>query len=388
VSPTILRRLPWLLLACVAGFYAYVARDVIVGRQQWDFTTYYYAARALTAGQDPYSLADLASLSDGRIWHHYVYPPITLPLFVPFTWLDYSTSARIYLALKLAAVAGLLLLWRPWVRDEPVAWSGLLLLCIFGYRYAIARDLYAGNVTCFEQVLIWSAVLCWLRDRPASFSVLIACSSVFKITYIVLLLLLVPGRNRRALLSSLTAFIAYFGLNAASFVLCPRLRDGFVRNLGVLDEPSDVNPSLFNVIRETLDRLVELPAGQAAWLAMALHLCLIACLVAVTWYCTRRMDFRQQKTASLVIVLFLYALALPRFKDYAYVLLIVPSLLVLRDAVRWVPAKLAGLVLLCITVHPYQLPLTALLLFVLYLWHVCAHVAPAQKTVATCCDSA
>src|SRR5215469_796895 len=78
--------------------------------KQRDFGVMYAAATAFKQGLNPYDPAVVGTLTREGIVP-YVYPPYTLYFFRPFTWFDFSAAARIFLTLKLVAIAGLLYLW-------------------------------------------------------------------------------------------------------------------------------------------------------------------------------------------------------------------------------------------------------------------------------------
>lgn len=375
-------RIESVALVCLASYYVFVLYNVTVQDQQWDFKTYYYAAKAYAGGDNPYSLADLVRLSSGRVHHYFVYPPVTLPLFLPLALFDYHTAAAVFLALKAGALVVLILIWRRLFAQEPYALLVLFVLCAVGYRFAIARDFQAGNVSCLEQVLIWSGLLCFLRKRPVAFSVLIACSALFKITSLLFLLLPLLDRDRRSITAALASATAFFSLNAISFALQPALRDDFVKNMIYLDERGTLNPSAFSVIRELINAPSLWTGWPAAALAGALYLCFVGAMVIGTYYLARGFDFRSHRPVLVMLVLFLYALIVPRFKSYAYILLIVPSLFVVRDALSSFWARAAAMILLCVSVHEFQSPLAALLLFAVYLKHVHRQAAPGARHAA------
>ena len=66
------------VVAYAIGAIAYIGFSP--DRFQWDFSVYYEAVRAFQSGQDPYELL-------------YVYPPVTLWIFAPFTLFALPTAS-------------------------------------------------------------------------------------------------------------------------------------------------------------------------------------------------------------------------------------------------------------------------------------------------------
>src|SRR5205814_10134058 len=69
--------------------------------KQADFHVYYRAAAESAAGIDPYRREITAETP-------YDYPPTTVYLFRPFTWLNYRTAQKAWFLLKLASLIGFL----------------------------------------------------------------------------------------------------------------------------------------------------------------------------------------------------------------------------------------------------------------------------------------
>src|SRR5262249_43961794 len=126
---------------------------------QWDFKVYYAAANLHKLGVSPYESANF-HFSAGEAILYYPYPPYTLFLFYPFTWVDIRTAAAIYLSLKILALCALVLLW---VRTFNLSRHRMLFVVFvfFAFESAIIGDLRSGNCCLFEQLLISIAFYCY-----------------------------------------------------------------------------------------------------------------------------------------------------------------------------------------------------------------------------------
>jgi hypothetical protein len=128
-----------------------------------------------------------------------------------------------------------------------------------------------------------------------------------------------------------------------------------------------VNPALLAMIRDGVERLAggEGPA-QLDMIVYGLTVALIglACVTVIG----RRGPTNGREWVFLVFLC--YALVLPRFKDYSYILLIPPSVYVVVTVLRTAAAKVLALALLCTHFFAYQSWVAALVLFTALLAHL------------------
>ena len=109
----------------------------------------------------------------------YLYLPHTLFLFRPFLWVGLWPASAIFLALKLAAVIGLLFLWHSIFNFSEY---GLFLVLVpFAFNGSFIADLRAGNISVFEQLLIWAGFYWYARNRIILFGVAILLAASFKL---------------------------------------------------------------------------------------------------------------------------------------------------------------------------------------------------------------
>jgi len=335
---------------------------------QGDLRIYHAAAKACAEGRNPYDAGALTSALGKTQPLPFVYPPATLPLLRSLLVLDYRTTYFAFFALKIAGVIALVLMWQRRLFPEAAARACLYLLCALAYAQTIKMDVRAGNISVFEQLLIWTAALAFLRRRPGLYAALIASAAVFKVTAAVLLLLLLVDRDRRAKAALLAATAGLAVVHGVSAAVRPDLFAAFLRNAAALDDRGGVNPASLAVIRDGLERL----AGDRVFPhldAVVYGLFVLLVLGALVWV-GRRHDFRADRVGAVFVGFLAYALAVPRFKDYSYILLIPPSVYVVVSVLRGFGARLLALLLLCTHLFAYQSWVTALVLFTAYLAHL------------------
>ena len=343
------RTAAWILLAlyALALLYGVLANP---DRMQWDFQTYYYAGRAFDRGLDPYDMQALSQVAGREIGFPFAYSPASLPIFRLLGRLDLRAASALYLALKVAALVLLLVIWRRWfVRDRPDLFFYLFL--VFGFGGAIYADFSSGNISIFEQLALWLGFAALMRRRALVFSLLVVVVSLFKLTPILLLGLLLISEVRRPgrhLAGGLLLFAAALGL---SYAVWPDLFTSFVQGGWSFDERGGINPSSLALFRDLYDYLLGrgllFEWGALPWLAYAGW---VGAVGLLTWRAVRRRPADDRRVAVYLACL-AYVLIAPRFKNYAYILLLVPvyELLKTRIIVR---SERAFLLLLMLSGSP------------------------------------
>jgi hypothetical protein len=261
--------------------------------------------------------------------HPFVYPPATLPLFGFLAHFDFLSIYYGFLFAKACALAALLWLWRR----HFVPRMGLLFAAfvLVAYNAAAYVDLRVGNVSLFEEVLLWAAFASLMRGRKVLFSLLILLASWFKLTPILFLGLLLFERNVRSRILAMGSLAAFAGVQALASFLMPGTASGFVASLRGVDESGVLNPSSLGLAQD-LVRTVAGSAvhGVAAWLAALLFAGWVVVAVWWTWRAARTLPHDSSVGVTrdrIILACLLVALVLPRLKTYSYILLLVPTYL-------------------------------------------------------------
>lgn len=335
--------------ACVLLFAADVWRRP--QHQQWDFHTYYYASAAQAAGLDPYDPASISQVSNKRWTPAFLYPPLTLHLFSVFRVLDYAVAARVWLVLKLVLAGVMVRQWhRLFTRLAPGAAFAVFLCFALGATFA--WDLKAGNISIVEQFLLWTAFGCLLRDRPRAFCALLLAASLFKLTFLAFLpLLLLFDQERKWLcLGATTAAMAAYLL--ANHLAEPAQFAQYVREaINMNDLGSRYNAGLLAFIKD-----VSGSGGQGPLVAYAAILLLVVPLVA--WRMVRALPAPgADRPLAICLACALYAALMPRMKSYSFIILVLPVFLVVMRSVRPPALALALLALFALPIRtPFALP--------------------------------
>jgi hypothetical protein len=331
------------ILKALAACVAFVLIAIVAVRwyaYQWDFHMFLGAARDFAAGQSPYRGVGLS----------YYHPPLLLHLYGLFARMPEWLACTAWYVLKLAALAALLSNWnKHFVRIRYSA--ATIAFFIFAYNACIYSDLVAGNVSIFEELLIWLAFANLLRGRYWAFCVVLVLASQVKITpiFFAVLLVAVPTKPQwRWLFATVSGFLALFAVN---YWLYPGLTREFFRVSSQLDERGIEAPSLLALVRDAFERL-NLIVTQQSMLDELVYLAVAGAIgLASLWLLIQYRKSARVIDQRLLIgfACVLFAVISPRFKAYTYILLLPPTLYLLqitewRRQVALVAALIVGLV--------------------------------------------
>lgn len=296
----------------------------------WDLAVYVHAAPTLLAGFNPYDPAELARVSGQSDLLSCYYPPLTVAAFTPLARMQLASAALLVLGLKLALLAGLLRAWTrrlgPWV----VVVTALLWL------YAIQIDLNSGNVSVFEQALLWAGVAALLAGRRLPFAALIASAAVFKLQLIsmaALALVVDPRHGWRLVCIALGGLSAYLLIGTLAFPGPSETWYVMARG-AAFSEGGFHAPSLAAALRHR--------GVESATLVLAVML-VLAGSIWVLWRARERPTIDKLMFAMLALTL-----AWPRLKDYGFIIVIPPAACTIAwlwaHERRWLPKlAIAGL---------------------------------------------
>ncbi len=299
----------------------------------WDFKTYYYASVAQAHGENPYDLEALNRYAHDKIELPFVYPVTTCYLFRPFTRLPYNVAYHIWLWLKVVIAVYLFWLWRT----RFIRWGPLWLMLLIGsgaYLSALYRDLTAGNVALIEQAFLWTGFWLLLDKKPFQFAVAVAFAAVFKFTLALFLPLLLLSRIRNRWPALLLGGAIVSGYATANWMLDPQLFREFVAvGTSLKEYTAAFNHSTLAVFHD-IGKLVLGAGVDSSGNAVVIFMlyAVFAAIVAAVTFKAVRQHWPIDSPAKLLWVgcalCFLYALALPRTKNYTQLLLIVPTFIV------------------------------------------------------------
>ncbi len=318
-----------ILLGCFYLSNLYEERE----RSLWDFKTYYYAAQAFRVGQNPYEPTVLSELAGEEISLPFLYPPFTLVFFLPLTLVPFSSAFLLYLGLKLLAVIFLILIWRSFLgKDFDFLFFPFALVV---YNSAIPLDFAAGNISVFEQILLWGGFLLFLRGNNLYFTFMVVLASLFKTTPLFFLILLFFSKDRRGWVYFLGGLATFGMIQGMAYLLYPGLMHDYSfdvdRILGDHESRGLWNPSTFALIRDVSYEAITRVGGEVGMRGPFIAYALVAagCLtmtLKALWKIGSGDGVTDSETDRYRICLLslLYILLVPRLQVYSY-LIVIPS---------------------------------------------------------------
>jgi hypothetical protein len=392
--PTILRRAlarpRWqLALEAWAAVVVTAALWQIVGKlhvYQWDVMVYWWSGRAFAHGASPYG-----PIPQQPEYLHFVYPPLVAALFAPLSVLNVAAMKVLWLVLKLAAFVATVRLWRKRIGVEQDAVPALFYFT-FAFGSAVLVDVTSGNIAIFEQLLLWLGFAALLSRRWWTFATLVVVAAQAKLTpvFFLGLLLVIDERPRWSpFIGGSLLFVLGLGANA---LLLPGQTREFLASITALGERGWGDPSTLGVMEDLVDQLRGLRLPLPAVTAHLLYLAAVATVfwLTVRWWRARRAAGTSDPLLVVLVTLAVYALVMPRMKDYSYVALLPVGWYVLATH-RQLTASLAVLAVLVPRPLPQLklwLPLVpqvytyAPLIAALVLWSMLTAPAPATDSRA------
>lgn len=324
---------------------------------QWDFRTHRKAGEIFAAGSDPYD-PDILFPKSGTSFL-YNYPPATLYFYRFFAQFDYKTSFHIFLIAKCILLVGLIYFWKKefLMTDGHVLFG---LFCLFAFNSAVYRDLVAGNINLLEQVFLWTAFFLYLKGRLILFCIFCLFAAAFKMTPAFFLVLLLIDDHKKRYQYFVLSGLSFFAYLLLQFVVVPDMFTSAIRNaFAVVSERGNIVPSTFTLLSDIFKWLSE-ATGVATPKAIqvAVPLAFAAAVIFFSYKAYLRLknlNVKNRRMVEIFLVCLVYGLIHPRFKDYAYMLLIVPAFYIITNN-RFAKANPFILLLVALVYPPFIIP--------------------------------
>jgi hypothetical protein len=332
------RILKWIVVSVILLYFLGLLGYIISRRDfyQWDFKTFYYAAKAQAAGLNPYGVTSLAKVANGPVRFNFRYPPQTLWFFRLFSLFDLTTAYYLFLALKCCLLGGLFYIWTKYfLKKETDIW--FYPFSFLAFNTSIFVDIASGNISILEQFCLWLGFVCLLKRRLLLFSLLILIAANFKITplFFLVLLLLIDEEKKKKYAYFFGTLLVFGLIQAASYLTSPLYKDFLFFNRQL--EKGFGNPSFFSLLRDLLFGLDHL-TGRSTFsiLHMIVYGAFAAAVLVISWRAVVALKSvlsltEEDKERMIVLLLCLaYAVVVPRFMAYSQMILIVPAYFVLK----------------------------------------------------------
>ena len=299
----------------------------------WDFRSHRGSGKILASGSNPYDADALSPKS--RTKFLYTYPPVTLFLYRLFAIPEYKTAVHIFLIAKCILLVGLVYFWqREFLKQDGSIM--FYVFCLLAFNSAVFLDMIAGNINLVQQALLWIGFSFYIRGRYKLFCLFILIAASFKMTPIFFLILLLLPDDKNKYKYFFGAGAVFLGYLLIQYLVVPDFFTGFIKNaLIVVGEPGGVVPSTNKLIAGIFEIVSNITGMTIPPAFQPTIFIIIAAVVVFFSYkaCLRLKQVQLDNRAMLEVfmVCLVYALIHPRFKDYGYILLIVPSFYVIKN---------------------------------------------------------
>jgi len=332
-----------IFIAVTAGT---VGSCYVKGKKQHDFEIYYSASLAYREGLDPYQTENLSKALGKPVDTPFVYPPDALFVFRPLTFFDYQTAARIFLTLKLLAVGVLIFFWDRIFNFKQYL-PAFLLVAPLAFNGTILDDLSCGNVSVLEQFFIWIGFYFYARDKIAWFAAAIVLASTCKFTPILLLAVLLTRWRRRDFICLGYAGISFLLILALNRLIWPQMFSEFFQNVNSIHGETNygaMNPAILPLATHAVAWLT-IKTGYLVpgFFATGFYIgtsFIVIIFGALTFVKLMPLADKRADLWRICLMCFVYALILPRLKNYSYIVLIAPIFYAIISrplAKAWVP---------------------------------------------------
>jgi alpha-1,2-mannosyltransferase len=289
-----------------------------LGSYQWDLIVYWWGGRAFSAARSPFG-----AIPGQPVYLHYVYPPITAALFAPLGHLSVPAAKLLWITAKAVAFWVTVRLWQRAMNLRSAAVPPVFFFT-FAFGSALLVDFTAGNIAVFEQLVLWVAFTALLARKPWAFAVTVALLAQFKLTPIFFLGALLVIDERPHWTPFFGGVAVFVGGLLANVVLYPSLTREFFASVSSLNERGWGDPATLGVMQDLVDQVqalgIAVPNVTGYVLYGAAALAVLCC--TVRWWLARRAAGETNRVEVLLVTLVVYALVMPRMKDYSYVALL------------------------------------------------------------------
>jgi hypothetical protein len=192
-------------------------------------------------------------------------------------------------------------------------------------------DLVAGNISILHQFILWLAFFFLMKRRLFLYCLLIIILACFKIVPIIFLLLLWFLKEKKKSIYFFGSAIFFVAIQAISYFTSLFYKDFiiFLCSLGKVGERGFKNPSTCAFLKDVLKFI-----GDKTGIVLSQPLQIATFVVVITGVILLTLraiivlkPAESEEKQRILIFLFclVYALILPRFKDYSYILLLAPT---------------------------------------------------------------
>jgi hypothetical protein len=320
-----------LLVVCGMMLAYYIVKVGTNPDFQWDLRIYHSAVKVFFEGGNYY---DFDLLKEKGSHLPFGYSPYSIYFLLFLGILSFQKTALLWLGLKVVILIALFFIWKRIFYDYFDDRHSWVLFCLFlvwslrAFNRTIYMDLRAGNISIIEEFLIWSGILFLLyRGRYLLFGLCLLVSSFFKFLPIVLIgfvLIVGTGKMKDKIRQlGIICLISLVVWGAGILIIPFEFREwtNFLRLIPFRSgEVGIINPAILPFIREIIGNI-----GKAY--ELILYFLWVLIVLFISYFVSKHIfkrDFSSLKKKKYLFFLWclVYAIIMPRFKDYTFIFLL------------------------------------------------------------------
>lgn len=313
----------------------------------WDFESNYYHTKAFLHGLNPYDF-DFKTFPHTQPLYQFVYTPLSLIFFAPFTLLDYADARIAALIFYVIVLFTTFIAFSRRLITKNCFGAFFCLFAILAFNGAICKSIQSGNVASLETALIFLSFICWLRGHHVWFLCFIFAASIFKLTPLFFLVLIFFDKTPqwKSTFIAMVVFLIALAISilAMPYEVIPYASSNISWCMPIVR--GFQNPSMFCLLTTVIEQC-HFPAVKP--LINAVFIIWVAAILFFTVRSGLFLAREGRDTArvdAVVLALLCYALVVPRFQDYAWVIMIPAVFRVLMD--REYAKTIGPLMVLCL----------------------------------------
>ncbi len=320
-----------LLVICGIMLAYYIVKVATIPDIQWDLKLYQSAVKVFFEGGNYY---DFELLKEKGSPLPFGYSPYAIYFLLFLGVGSFQKVAFLWLGIKVGVLIVLFFIWKKIFYEYFDKRNSWVFFCLFlvwslrAFNRAIYADLYAGNISIIEELLIWSGMLFLLvRRRYLIFGLYLLIASFFKVLPIFLIgLVLVAGTGKikgKIKKLGIIALISLVVWGAGLLIMPTEFGEwsGFLKLISFMPpEVGKVNPAILPFIREIIGN-----GGRA--LELILYFLWVFTVFLISFIVSRHIsktDFSAKRKEKYLFFLWclVFPIIMPRFKDYTFIFLL------------------------------------------------------------------
>jgi len=329
-----------------------------LGNSLHDLRVYWIGARIFLSGANPYDADFVVQFSKPYVgtWP-FNYAPLSLLYFSFLGFLTLAHAQVVWLILKFFAMTALLSQWKRLKLFSEI--NVLVVLgTILAFHHAVQVDFGAGNISTFEQLGLWVSIVALIEKRFWGFIIPLVLVAQFKWNVEMFLVLWPLTYGIRITKRGVIASVFVALITSLNFLFPAVFMQMFLATSKTMlrESSGSANPAAFpfwDSFAAAIHRAhPEFSAdwGPRTYWTWAVLASLGALYVWTQFQKKRKTNTRESALELVMLVVSWYAIVIPRFKDYSYILLIPFAFYVLSKSSRWIQLAILLLVFVDIPV--------------------------------------